>query len=475
MKPNVVFLFTDDQRFDTIAALGNDQIITPNLDRLVERGTAFTQAHIPSGTSGAVCMPSRAMLHSGRTLFHLSGAGQTIPSEHTTIGEAFQAAGYRTFGAGKWHNGPESFARSFTDGGDVMFGGMADHWNVPMCHFSPDGTYPDETPAVNDPFSSNNLVSRRVDHISFGKHSTDIVTEDTVTFIQNYASDQPFLTYTAFLAPHDPRTMPEKYLRMYDPEKLDLPPNFLPEHPFRFGMDRIRDELLAPFPRTPEDTRRQLAEYYAMITHLDDALGRIVGALEERDLLENTIIVFAGDNGLALGQHGLFGKQSHYEHSVRVPLLFAGPGIPKGERREQYAYLLDIFPTLCELTDVAVPDSVEGQSLKAIIEGSNAPVRESLYFGLTDLLRGYKDTQHKLVLSSFEGRNRIQLFDIKADPWEMNDLAGDSSEQERIAAMYKKLCQFRDEWDDRDSEFGSAFWSAWESAGGLPARRSVPE
>src|SRR5690625_1925352 len=110
-KPNILFLFTDDQRFDTIRALGNNVIHTPNMDRLVARGTTFTHAHIPSATVGAVCMPSRGMLMTGRTLFHLQDAAQHIPPEHTTLGEALRANGYRTFGCGKWHNGRPAFHR----------------------------------------------------------------------------------------------------------------------------------------------------------------------------------------------------------------------------------------------------------------------------------------------------------------------------------------------------------------------------
>ena len=133
--PNVLVLFTDDQRYDTIAALGNDAISTPNIDRLVARGTAFTQAHIPSGMHGAVCMPSRAMLHTGRSLYHLDGTGESIPERFALMGETFAGEGYATFGTGKWHNGPRAFNRSFADGGEIMFGGMADHWNVPMCDY----------------------------------------------------------------------------------------------------------------------------------------------------------------------------------------------------------------------------------------------------------------------------------------------------------------------------------------------------
>lgn len=186
-----------------------------------------------------------------------------------------------------------------------MFGGMADHWNVPMCRFDPSGRYPEATLAINDPFVSNRETTRIVDHVNFGLHSTDILADFTADFIKGYDGEDPLFIYTAFLAPHDPRTMPEKFRRMYDPEKIRVPESFAGEHPFDFGIRGIRDEKLAPYPRTEEDTRRQIAEYYAMITHLDDGIGRIMNALKEKGIYEETIIVLAADNGLAVGRQGL--------------------------------------------------------------------------------------------------------------------------------------------------------------------------
>ncbi|HRJ45448.1 MAG TPA: sulfatase-like hydrolase/transferase [Caldilineaceae bacterium] len=138
-RPNILIFFTDDQRFDTIRALGNDAIHTPNMDRLVARGTTFCKGYIPGGSSGAVCMPSRAMLMTGRYLYRLEGEGQGIPAEHLMLPEYLRGQGYTTFGTGKWHNGPAAFARCFSDGGEIFFGGMDDHWNVPACHFDPTG------------------------------------------------------------------------------------------------------------------------------------------------------------------------------------------------------------------------------------------------------------------------------------------------------------------------------------------------
>ncbi|TFH06417.1 MAG: choline-sulfatase [Spirochaetales bacterium] len=478
-RPNIVFLFTDDQRFDTVAALGNPEVRTPNLDRLVARGTSFTQAHIPSGMVGAVCMPSRAMLHTGRTLFHLDGAGESISPDHVLLGETLQHAGYAAFGTGKWHNGRTAYARSFTAGGEVMFGGMADHWNVPMCHWDPTGRYDVRHPFINGPFTNNRVMHQHVDHIHFGRHSTDIVCDHTIDFIRNHTGE-PFFTYTSFLAPHDPRTMPEKYRQMYDPEEIELPRSFVPEHPFDYGQRDIRDEVLAPYPRTPAETRRHIAEYYAMITHLDDAVGKIIDTVEERGELENTIVVFAGDNGLACGRHGLMGKQNHYEHSIRVPLIFAGPGIPQGETRDTYAYLLDIYPTLCGLVGAEVPASVEGISLVPAIADPGIRVRSDLYFAYADLIRSAKNDRYKLCLYACGETNRAQLFDLADDPHELVNLLpddGDPAHTNLTAItdfLYRLILRYRDEWDDRDSPWGRAFWLRFEENGGLESAMSRP-
>jgi arylsulfatase A-like enzyme len=458
-QPNILFLFTDDQRFDTIHALGNPVIHTPNMDRLVARGTAFTHAFIPGGTSGAVCMPSRAMVHTGRTLFHIEGAGEGIPEEHVTLGECFRGAGYRTYGVGKWHNGPSSVGRSFGAGDEIFFGGMADHWNVPAYHYDPAGKYDAVCRHIADPWHSNAVTERRCDHIHAGRHSTDLIADTGISFIEQYDGKEPFLLYLAFLAPHDPRSMPRQFREMYDPERLPLPGNFLGGHPFDNGELHIRDEMLAGFPRTLAEVRRHLAEYYAMISHLDARIGDVMAALEERGLLEETIVVLAGDNGLAVGQHGLMGKQSLYEHSVRVPLVFAGPGVPEGVKTEAFAYLLDIFPTLGDLTGTAVPDSVEGTNLAPAMHGE--PVRDLLYLAYTDKHRGVRDDRWKLIEYVVDGKHAMtQLFDLQQDPLELNNLTADPVHRDTLARLRREMVRLRDEWDDCETGWGRTFGTA---------------
>ena len=168
-RPNVLFLLTDDQRGGTIHALGNDEIKTPNIDRLVQRGTSFVNAHIPGGTASAVCMPSRAMINSGKTLFHLEECGRNIPCDHVTMGQCFLQNGYHAMETGKWHNGIESFARSFDGGENIFFGGMWDHWNVPVNDFDATGRYEKEIQHFWELFS-NRLVTRVLS--KFAPHET---------------------------------------------------------------------------------------------------------------------------------------------------------------------------------------------------------------------------------------------------------------------------------------------------------------
>ena len=454
-KPNILLFFTDDQRFDTIRALGNDQIHTPNLDALVGRGTTFTHAHIPGGTCGAVCMPSRAMLHTGRTLFHLDREGQQIPQTHITLGECLQSAGYTTFGTGKWHNGRSAYARSFSAGDEIFFGGMGDHWNVPAYHFDPTGRYQSRCPYVADPFYSNKTEYRDCDHIDAGKHSTELFVETAIRFVKGHKQRNPFFMYVSLMAPHDPRTMPEQFLEMYDPERIDLPSNFLSEHPIDTGALQVRDELLAALPREPNEIKRHIAEYYAMISHLDHAFGQLVTVLKEEGKLDNTIIVFAGDNGLALGQHGLMGKQNLYDHSLRVPLIFAGPGIPEGERRVSPVYLLDIFPTLCHLTGTRIPESVEGKSLVSCINSPDADVRASLYLAYANSIRGLTNGDHKLIEYAC---GQTQLFDLSKDPLETENIADKPTSSSLLAQMRQNLLSLSREWDDERHPKGQEFW-----------------
>jgi arylsulfatase A-like enzyme len=455
-RPNILFFFTDDQRFDTIRALGNDHIHTPTMDSLVHDGIAFTRAHIMGGTCAAVCMPSRAMLMTGRTLFHIEREGQSIPLEHVMLGEALRQAGYVTFGTGKWHNSPAAYARSFADGAEIFFGGMDDHWKVPACDFDPTGQYP---AARKHTSRHGNLWQEKdqiFDHIHEGKHSSDLFCDAAIEFLTNYHDERPFFAYISFMAPHDPRETHQRYHDLYSPDDITLPPNWMPEHPFDNGELWVRDEKLAAWPRTPQEIRKHIAEYYAMITHADAQMGRVLQTLQEIGQADHTIVVFAGDNGLAIGQHGLMGKQNMYDHSLRVPLVMSGPAIPKNAQSDAFCYLSDIYPTLCELIGLPVPASVEGQSLVPAMR-DGARIRDTMYFAYRDIQRCVRDDRYKLIEYVVDGQRTTQLFDIQADRWETSNLAADPAYVEYLARLRQELVRWRDELDD-DKQ---AFWQSY--------------
>ncbi len=462
-RPNVLFILTDDQRYGTISALGNPEIHTPNLDRIAARGTAFTNAYIPGGTTGAVCMPSRAMLNSGRSLFHLCGNGESIPPEHPTIAECFRAGGYHTYETGKWHNGTEAFARSFSDGENIFFGGMWDHWNVPVNHFHPDGKY-EKMIDFNPDFSSGSkaTVQVRAEHINAGVHSTELFASTAADFIRTYTDDAPFYLYLSTLAPHDPRTVPARFREMYRPEDITLPPNFAEMPVVNCGWsNRGRDEVTEAYPRRPEAIRQHICDYYAMISHIDEQVGVVLDALEQTGRLEDTVIVFCGDNGLAIGQHGLMGKQNIYEHSVHVPLLLAGPGIPAGETREQFIYLFDLFPTLCALCGLDIPASVDGLDFTPVLRDPSLVLRPALYFAFQARIRGVRDERYKLIEYRTETLKLTQLFDLKLDPWERHNFFDIASYEEITERLRARMFAFRDEWADEASKYGAQFWQAW--------------
>lgn len=406
-----VTLFADDQRADTIAALGNPHIRTPNLDRLVQRGVSFNRAYMMGGMQGATCVPSRAMLLSGRSLFHID---EKLTRDETWPA-AFGRAGYATFISGKWHNTPPSIPLSFQRARAMFTGGMTNPMRAPLSDLE-----------------NGRMTTAKISP----QHACAAFADEAIAFIRE-PHDQPFLCYVPFDAPHDPHIVPADFPLHYDAEKIPLPPNFLPQHPWDNGEMTVRDEQLLPWPRPPREVRAMLADYYRYISYLDAQIGRVLDALEASPHGQNTIVVFAADSGVARGSHGLIGKQNVYEHSMRVPLVIAGPGVAAHQRTDAMCYLFDVMPTLGKLCGVAGPKTSEGIDLTATLRQPATPARPVMMFAYRNVQRAFRDERWKAI--RYPQVDRTQLFDLVADPFEMRNLAALPANAGRVADLTAKL------------------------------------
>lgn len=419
-RPNVLFLFMDDQRADTIAALGNANIRTPNLDRLVQRGVAFRRAYMMGGMQGATCVPSRAMLLTGQSLFHID---EKLMRDETWPA-AFGRAGYSTFISGKWHNTTPSIPKSFQRARSMFVGGMTDPMKANLSDLE-GGTL---TPPKLSP-----------------RHACAVFADEAIAFLRE-TQTKPFFCYVPFDGPHDPHIVPDDFPVRYDPAKIPLPPNFLPQHPFDNGEMSNRDESLLPWPRTPDAVRSMLADYYRYVSYLDAQIGRVLDALDASPHAKNTFVVFAADSGVARGSHGLIGKQNLYEHSLRVPLVIGGPGIAANKTTDAMCYLFDVIPTLGALCGVAGPKTSEGIDLTPVLRDPSKPARSSMMFAYRNVQRALRDDQWKLI--RYPQVDRVQLFDLKADPFELTNLAERPENAARVAAMTTALAAEMKRLDD---------------------------
>ena len=406
-RPNVLFFFTDDQRADTIAALGNPVIQTPGIDRIVKRGMAFERAYMQGGMQGATCVPSRAMLLTGRSLFRIDESMKRDPSWPN----AFRQAGYTTFMSGKWHNGADSIPLSFQNARSVFTGGMTNPMQAKLAQ----------------------LVDGKLEPPQLApQHACEIFADEAIAFLGSHTAG-PFFCYVAFDGPHDPHIVPDDFPIHYPADQMPLPPNFLPQHPFDNGEMTIRDEKLLPWPRNADGVREMNAEYYRYISYLDVQVARVLDALEASPHANNTIVVFSSDSGVARGSHGLIGKQNLYEHSMRVPLIISGPGIPENKTTDAMCYLFDVLPTLGKLCDVAAPNTSEGIPFTASLNDQAKPARPQLMFAYRDVQRAVRDSRWKLI--RYPLVDQTQLFDLKNDPYEKTNLADRPEYKSRLAAL----------------------------------------
>lgn len=427
-KKNILFILADDLQTTSIHANGCDQVVSPTIDNIIAGGTSFTRTYTNGSLSGALSMPSRAMIMTGRGVFEVESDGRNIPEQHVTLPEQLRHNGYQTFATGKWHSDHKSFNRSFTTGENIFFGGMHSyesngHVSPRLVHYDPSGEYK-EKPFVGDKFSSEMFADAAVDFLKKRKKN-----------------DKPFFAFVAFTSPHDPRNQHPAYGHDYAADTLSLPINFQPQHPFDTGDMGVRDEVLLPRPRTEDAMKKELAGYYGMISEVDFQIGRVLESLKETGQLENTIIVFAGDNGLAMGQHGLLGKQNLYDHSARVPLVIIAPGVAKGVKTDVNCYLYDLYPTLCDMVGVQPAPSVTGKSLLPVLHGATKH-RDNVFLAYANIQRAIVKDSWKYIVYNVGGFVTEQLFDLGNDPWEMVNHATDPKYAVKLSA-YRGLLKLQ--------------------------------
>lgn len=441
-KPNVLFLFADDMTYEAISAYDKTDIDTPNLDKLVKRGTTFSHAYNMGGWNGAICVASRTMLLTGRSIWHAEklwpktkdevAAGRVWP-------KLLKEAGYDTYFTGKWHIRADA-EKAFD---------VARHVRPGMPGTVPE-SYSRPPAKRDDPWSPTDRSLGG--YWEGGIHWSEVVANDAIDYLDmSSKSDHPFFMYIAFNAPHDPRQSPQEYLNQYPISRIKVPYNYLDEYPHKDVMGAgkgLRDEALAPFPRTKNAVQVHRKEYYALVSHLDAQIGRILEKLKETGQEENTLIVFTADHGLAVGHHGLLGKQNMYDHSLRVPFTVVGPGIPADAITAVPIYLQDVVPTTLELAGVEIPNFIEFESVMRHMGKCKVGVerRDAIYGAYLMKQRAVISDGFKLILYP-EGKI-ARLYDLKDDPQEMHDLADKSEHRVTMKALFAKLLKLQKELDD---------------------------
>lgn len=469
-KPNIIFIFADDLTYEAVhdASFGRhqDEVNTPHLDRLMTMGTTFTHVYNMGGWNGAICVASRSMLISGRYLWNAQEISRAWNDSDTvawdqTWGRLLSEAGYHTYMSGKWHvTAPADYV--FKTVWHIRPGMPQDTWGNGGGRTVAEAIQQGEDLATamplgyNRPLSPSDIRWSPSDtsmggYWAGGKHWSEVLREDALDFIDMAnTGDEPFFIYLAFNAPHDPRQSPQSFLDLYPVEEIHVPDNFLSEHPEydRIGLGPgLRDEALAPFPRTEYAVQKHRQEYYALISHMDEQIGTILDALESAGIMDQTYIVFTADHGLAVGHHGLIGKQNMYDHSMRVPFIVCGPDVPRNEFRSQKIYLQDVMPTVLEWAGAEVPEYVNFHSLREMI--GNPEVRspyEAIYGAYMGIHRMVVKDGFKLI--TYPTIDKVLLFDLNEDPNEMRNLAGQPAYHDKLNELRLHLEQIQRAMDD---------------------------
>lgn len=462
-RPNVVFILADDLSYKTVGYAGSPEVKSPRIDRLAEQGVVFDKAFNMGAWSGAVCVASRNMLNTGLTVWRakqvellMKDKSQSALQEQSLEGfwgNRMAAAGYDTYMTGKWHLSAP------------VEGAFAEHGTVrPGMPNQTQERYDRSFDPVKDSWSPYDKSMEGF--WKGGTHWSEVQANEAIEYLdRKKGAEKPFFMYVAFNAPHDPRQSPKEYIDLYPLTGISLPESFVPKHPYMeaMGLMRgipqhlvnglLRDEALAPMPRSPHSIKVNRREYFALITHLDTQIGRILDRLEENRQMDNTVIIFTADHGLAVGEHGLLGKQNMYDHSLRAPFVIAGTDIPTGEWRSTPIYLQDAMATTLEIAGASLA-GIEFKSVLPLIEDERKTSYASIYGSYLDSQRAVIKDNFKLIL--YPAASAMELYDLGKDPDELNNLAGNPELKGKIKLLFGALLELQSEFDD-DLDLSSVY------------------
>ncbi|MGO4917942.1 sulfatase-like hydrolase/transferase [Maribacter spongiicola] len=399
---NILFIESDDQSNQAVGAYGNEGMITPNIDALAKDGTSFTAAYNMGCWSPAVCIPSRTMLIYGKYIWE----SQKINKQNApkSLPEKLHDSGYNTFMTGKWHAMGKNVKEIFDETGSIQ-------------------------PGQLKTYNSN------------AGHITDITANEAVAFLNTYDNVKPFFAYVAFNAPHVPRQTEQKYYDMYPTDEMVLPPSVVDNTALNINVKY----QYAPDPLRIKTMKQRIQQNNAMVTHMDARIGEIIQALKDKNIYDNTIIVFTSDHGINFGENGVAGKVCLYEPSVTAPLIIKAPSAKPNTKITSRVYLQDVVPTLFDLIDLETTDTIDFKSLAPLLT-EDRETRPSIYLAMFDDQRGIISKNKKLIVYPKTGN--LELYDLTNDPWETKNLITKKKSESTIIGLLSQLKDWQLQTED---------------------------
>ena len=438
-RPNIVILFPDQLRASEVGCYGHPVVRTPNIDRLAATGVRieFAFSNFP------VCSPARSILLSGRYarstgVLHNQDneAGPGRPTNQTpTLAEVFAANGYDTVLIGKWHLAPTPQTLGFRES---------------------------LRPRMRHRYFKQTFYKNEGEPYVYDDYSPYHETETAIEYIRGH-KERPFFLYLPYGPPHMPVSeMPEKYRRMYDPAKviihdnawvngkLAYDENWFKIYMWDFQYYENKDTFTRPLP-AGMTLRELIALYDGQITAVDECIGRVLDAIRQTGIEDDTIMLMTSDHGDLLGSHGLFNKNTHHEEAVRIPMIFRYPRrLKPSVVQTQVVSLVDVMPTLLDLCGIPIPDTVQGISVAPVLLGQRKAVGENLALIETSSADGVRTLKHMFFIDRKKGRAE-HLFDVPSDPFELKDLTGEPGSREVLESLRARVY----EWNARSPRWST--------------------